>query len=279
MGFLDSKTTTVAAPWKPAQPYIQAGMKQAGALLKKGAGFQAPKFSTVAPMSAQTTGALSGMEAAAQGPNPLAAQSQSALSGIMSGDTNAKYDALYAGADNPHWADAVQHQSDLIGNDVQRQFSGLGRSGSAADTGALVQQLGDYRTGALSSHWDQNIANQRGILGDQTQGQLNAVAAAPGAYDQTFAPYRVQAQVGSAYDDLAQRQLQARLDKFNTNQQAPWNRLGAYNGAISGTGGTTSGFGSSTVAQPFNWAGAGVGLGLGALSLATGGTTGGLARL
>ncbi len=277
MGILDSKSTQTNAPWKPAQPYIKKGMATAQTLLNKGAGFNAPKFQTFAPMSAQTKAGLSSVWNAAQGGNPLAGQSEGAISGILSGDTNNKYNDLYANSDNAHFATAVQNQSDQIANDVQRQFGGLGRTGSAADTGALVDQIGRFREQALSDNWNQNIANQRGILGDQTQGQLGAVAAAPGAYNQRFLPGQAMGQVGAAYDDLAARKLQSQMDRFNINQQAPWNRLNAYNGAISGTGGGQSGFGSQSVAQPFNWLGTGAGLALGVGSLATsgGGTLGG----
>jgi hypothetical protein len=291
MGLFDSKQTQTNAPWKPAQSYILKGMRTANDLLKAGAGFKAPGFQTWAPMSSRTKAGLGSIWANAQGGNPLAGQSANAISGILGGPESNRYDTLYnktnalAGAendkynklygqvDNPHWAEAVQNQSDLIANDVQRQFSGLGRVGSAADTGALVDQLGRYRTGALSEHWDANIANQRGILGDQAslnsqrasnlmgiaggqvQGQLGAIAAAPGAYNQRFLPGQAMGQVGAAYDDLAARRLQAQIDKFNTGQQAPWNRLQAYNGAISGTGGG-SGFGQQTVTKPFDWLGA-----------------------
>ena len=107
---------------------------------------------------------------------------------------------------------------------------------------------------ALANNWNQNIANQRGILGDtsslygtyignqgnllnaQQAAQLDAVGAAPGAYQQQYLPAERMGQVGSAYEDLATRQLQSQLDKFNTNQQAGWNRLGAYNQNIGGHG-------------------------------------------
>ncbi len=280
MGILDSKQTTSGAPWQPAQPYIKKGMAQAGKLLARGQGFHAPKFPTYTPMSAQTQAGLGSMWDQAQGGNPLAAQSEGAVSGILGGATNDKYNQLYNDSSNQAFAQNVQNQSDLIANDVQRQFSGLGRTGSAADTGALVSQLGDYRTKAMADNWNQNIANQRGILGDQTQGQLGAVAAAPGAYQQRFLPAQYQQQVGAAYDDLATRKLQSQVDRFNTNQQAPWNRLNAYNGAINGTGGSNPGFGSQTVTTPFNPFGTAAGLALGAASVyktATGG--GGLSKL
>jgi hypothetical protein len=194
-----------------------------------------------------------------------------AISGILSGDINNKYNDLYSQAGNPYFEQAVQGQADKIGNDVQRQFGGLGRIGSAADTGALTQQIGDFRSQALSNQWNQNIANQRGILGDQSQGQLAAVGAAPGAYQQQYLPAERLGQVGAAWDDQSQRALQAKIDTFNTNQQAGWNRLGAYNQGISGTGGNSPGFAQQKVSSPTNWLGILSGAALTGASVLSGG--------
>lgn len=246
MGLLGSKdqvTKSTTVPWDAAQPYLKKIMGGAQTLFNTGQGFNAPGFQTWNPMSSQTKGALNGMMGASKraGPNQLPGLSMGALSGILGGATNQKYNDLYANSDNAHFEAATDNQADKIYDQVQRGFSGLGRVGSAADTGALVDQIGGFREQALSNNWNQNIANQRGILGDQTQGQLGAVAAAPGAYDSQFAPYRIQAQVGSAYDDLNQRKLQSRLDNWNTKQQSGWNRLGALQGAVTGSGnGATS---------------------------------------
>jgi hypothetical protein len=253
-GSKDQVTKSSTVPWGPAQPYLKHVMGRAQGLYNQRVGFKAPNFQTFVPFSGQTKGALSGMWNAAQGGNPLAGLSENALTGILSGDISGKYGDLLSGTDNPHWGAAVQNQSDQIANDVQRQFSGLGRMGSAADTGALVDQLGHFREQALSDHWDQNIANQRGILGDIVSSRMGAINASPGVYDQRFAPYERMAQVGSAYDDLASRQLQSRIDKFNTSQSAPWNRLQAYYGMVGGPAGMGSSS-TTTVRSPSNWFG------------------------
>lgn len=253
--------TTINAPWKGAQPYLTQAMKSGQRLFNQKKGFNAPGFDTYVPFSDQTKSALSGIEGLAGQGNPLAGQSMSAISGILGGDINQKYGDLLSQTDNPHWADAVQNQSDQISNDVQRQFSGLGRTGSFSNVNELVGRLGDYRTQALSDRWDANIANQRGILGDMTNARLGAVAAAPGAYEQQYQPYERMAQVGAANEDLATRALQSRLDKFQTKQAAPWNRLNAFLGTITGASGGT-GSQTSTVQGPSNWAGGLLGGGL-----------------
>ncbi len=269
MGIFDSKQTTAAAPWQAAQAPIKYGMAQAQQLYKSGAGFKAPTFQTYTPMSSQTQAGLSSMWNQAQGANPAAAQSQGAVSGILGGDINNKYNDLYNNSDNAHFEQATNNQAGHIADDVARYYSGSGRFGSDASNAGMAKAVGDFREQALSNQWNQTIANERGILGDQSQGQLDAVAAAPGAYQQQFLPSQYQQQVGAAYDDQATRALQARVDKYNTNQQAPWQRLNAYTGAINGTGGSNPGFGSSTVQTPFNLLGTLGGLALGGASIAS----------
>jgi hypothetical protein len=268
-------SNTSNAPWIKAQPYVTAGMQHAQQLYNQGSGFRAPNFQTYVPFSAQTQQSLNQIQGLAGQGNPLAGQSMGAISGILSGDINNKYNSLYDQAGNPYFEQAVQGQSDKIAADVQRQFGGLGRIGSAADTGALTHQIGDFRSQALSNQWNQNIANQRGILSDQSTARLGAVAAAPGAYQQQYLPAERLGQVGAAYDDLATRRLESRIDKFNTNQQAGWNRLGAYNSGISGTGGNSPGFAQTKVSQPFNWLGMLSGGALAGASVLSGGGGGG----
>ena len=261
MGLFGNNTTqtTTTAPWKGAQPYLTTIMDQASKLYKNNAGYKAPNFQTWVPFADQTKTALGGIQNLASQGNPLAGQSMGAISGILGGDINQKYNDLYNSASNDVWSQNVQNQSDKIANDVQQQFSNMGRYGSAANTDALVNQLGDYRTKALADYQMQNIANQRGILGDQTTSQLNAVAAAPGAYEQQYQPFERLAQVGAANEDLATRKLQARLDKFNTNQNQRWNRLNAFQGAVTGASGGT---GTTSTVQPSNWLGGILGGGL-----------------
>ena len=137
---------------------------------------------------------------------------------------------LYSQAGNPYFEQAVQQQADKTAADVQRQFGGLGRIGSAADTGALVDQIGNMRTQAMANNWNQNIANQRGILGDQSSlygnlhrqsgqilsgqagAQQGALAAAPGAYNQQFLPARAWARSERPTTIWRTRQLQSQID-------------------------------------------------------------------
>lgn len=235
------KSQTV--PWDPAQKYLKFGMGQAQKLYQSGAGFQTPKFQTWNPFSSQTNQALSGMWNTAQGGNPLAGQSMDAISGILGGTPGS----------NPAFEAMLNDQSQQTANDVQRQFSGLGRIGSGADIGVLTDRIGALRNTAMANQYNTDIGQR-----------LQAIQAAPGAYQQQFLPYQEQAQVGQAYDTQNQQRLQSRIDKFNSITQAPWNRLNAYNGAI---GGGSSAGSTTTTSQPSNPLGGILGGALGGGSL------------
>ncbi len=236
--FGSNTTTTNNAPWTGSQPYLKRVMTGAQRAFNQGQGFNAPSFSTVAGQSGATTKALAGinqMAKADEANNPLTTSFQT-VNNILTGQggVGAKYNDLYDQASNPYFEKALQNQVDLTGNDVQRQFSGLGRTGSGADTGVLTDQLGKLRTDAMSQNWNQNIANQRGILGDFTGAKEWAVGAAPGAYAQKYIPWQIQQGVGAQRDAYNQRTLDAKTNAFNINQQAPWNRLSAFSGLVGG---------------------------------------------
>jgi hypothetical protein len=269
--------TQTNQPWSGAVPFIKYGLKRAQDVYKGDVGFKAPDFQTYVPFSSQTQGSLDQVWNLAQQGNPLAGSSMATVGGMLAGGAqDQRYNQLYQQAGNPYYEQAVQGQVDKTAADVQRQFGGLGRIGSAADTGALTSQIGDVRQKALAEHWDQNVANQRGILGDQSYAQRTAVEAAPGAYQQQYLPAERMGQVGAAYDDRATRQLQSKIDKFNTWQQRPWNQLNAYNQAVSGTGATSPSFAQQKVSQPTNWLGILAGTGLTAASILSGGGGGGI---
>jgi hypothetical protein len=268
----DSTTTTTSAPPAYAKPYLQNVAATANRYLNQGGGFNPVAMSgarSVAPMDPNTIAGLQNTAAIAAQGNPLAGQSMGDVQALgqggavsnyynnLYGQVGSQYGNLLNQAGNPYFAQQVQNQANLLGNDVQRQFGGLGRSGSAADTGALTQQIGQMRTQALSNEYQQNIANQsnilgsmfgqqQGILGAQSQNYLNAANAAPGAYAQQYLPSQYQMGVGQAYQQQQQQINNAVQQRQQQAQQSRWNRLGAAQGIISGAAG---GYGTQTGTQ------------------------------
>lgn len=223
------QTTTnssTSAPWDKAQPYLQTSMKSASDLLKAGTGYQPYTGETVVPFSSQTQQALTGIQNTAQQGNPLAGQSMTALSGILQGN------------DNPYYQGQVDKQANMLGDDLARQWSAGGRYGSANMATDVGRQIGDLRNQMFSTNWQNNINNQ-----------LNAVNAAPAAYQSQYAPYERMAQVGAANEDLQQRKDTAAQQLWDQQQQAPWQRLAAANAIFTGNG-SLGGTSSQSVAQP-----------------------------
>ena len=281
-----SQTTTQtqkSEPWKVAQPYLKTALQGASNLYNQGAGF-------TPSMSQQTLGGLQGIEDVAGQGNPLnQAATANALGVLQSGGmspwqsgalggtydiatggrnvgTEGDYRGLLGQASNPYYQQVVDTEAGKLTDDINRGFSGAGRYGSTANTGAIADQVGQFRAAMANANYNQGIANQRGILGDITgvQGQniANTMGAGglinqagnaaqglaaqysgltPTLYDQGYAPSRMLGQAGSAYD------------AYNYAMgQAPWNRLGAMSGVvgpIAGMGGTATG----TQTQPSNF--------------------------
>lgn len=173
----------------------------------------------------------------------------------------------YVNGGSPQFLSALDYQSGQTADDVNRQFSNAGRYGSMSHGNELVDRIGQQRNSAMAGE----IAREQGqqmqagglLSGEQQQGIGNRMAAyggqagvggagasqlgqfaglAPSIYEQGFSPYSKMADVGSAYQDQATRQMQENVNRYDTTQQSPWARLAAYNGLIGGMGrlGSTS---------------------------------------
>lgn len=167
-----------------------------------------------------------------------------------------------------------------LGDDITRQFGGSS-FGSGAHTGMLGDVLGEARTKAAANEFynqanlesgllgqlsgvDQNLLSQRSglagaIAGLDQQGVQNRLAGqgiADQAYQSQYLPADRLAQVGATREGYDAAALQGNMDKYNAQQAAPWQRLGAYSGMVGGAGGNY-GTTTSTVSTPSNpWASA-----------------------
>lgn len=249
-------TTQTNDPWSGAQPYIKDVLSQAQNTYNSGQGFSYPDFSTTIPFADQTLSALQGTQDQAQSGNPLGAASQNSALGILGNNgltpqqqQAAGYAQPYASGANvnggsPEFNAALDTQAAKLGTDVQRNVDAMGRTGSAYNTNELTQQIGDFRNNAMSQELQREQGLQMQGIGSLANiGQAGAgnqatmASLAPSIYQQQYAPYQQLGNVGSAYQDLATRQMQENIDRYNTNQQSDWQRLGAYNGLINGAGG------------------------------------------
>ena len=186
-------TQTSAAP-AYAQPYLEYGLSQARQLYESPTPEYYPE-STVVGFSPQTQAALAGLEAYAQGPQPIVEATQQAVMQNLMG-TN----PLQAAAFRP----AVEQ--------VEAQFGKAGRYGSGYQQAAVAQALAPA---AL-------------------QAQQAAIQQAPGAFQFGMAPSQLMAQVGAAQEAQQQAQLQADIDRFMFEQQRPQQKLAEYMASVAG---------------------------------------------
>lgn len=142
------------------------------------------------------------------------------------------------------------------------------RNQALAQEIAREQGLQQQAAGMIGQEYQQGIGNQAGLLGQigQTQGAniVNAVGAghnianignqaanqaaqwaalSPNLYSQIYSPFERLASVGSVQEDLATRQLQDQISRFQQSQQAPYQSLANYAGLLGGAGqlgGTTN---------------------------------------
>lgn len=191
----------------------------------------------------------------------------------------------YMDGGSPAWKKMVDFQSGQMADDINRGFSNSGRYGSGAQVNMLGENIGRFRNDALASEiqreqalqmqaanelYNQRMGATAGGIGLQGQNLANmtgagmnfnnaanaglgmaqnATAQAPGLYQDMFSPYGQLAGVGAQYEDLATRTMQDNVNRFNAEQQSPWQALMAANALYQGAG-QLGGTASQTVPAP-----------------------------
>ena len=245
-------TTSRTEPYAPAEPYLQDILGEAQNIYRSGVGRSFFPSSTVVPFAQQTQEALNLQQAQAleqAQTSPLKAQAAQTY-GQFASSPMSSYGQLTPQAD---YLSGIREgiTSDVLGS-VQSQFGGMGRTG----TSPMAQQ-------AVARGVTQAYAPIAAQLGSQERGreqagmesaygrQLQAAGQLPGMQQAMDMRRRGAIAdlggVGSAYENLAQRQLQDQIARFQFGQQAPINALNQYAGLISPIAG---GFPTSVGTQP-----------------------------
>jgi len=249
MGFLDGglfgssgggggspsvRTQTVnAEPWAAQQPYVKemfAGAQDA----YRSASPQYFSGSTVVGFSPQMQQALTGMESRANAGSPLQqAGNAQALSTVQGDFLN--NNPFLTGAYNNAAQVVTDQWNNQIAPGIDSQFERAGRMGSGlyaqnrntAET-TLSNTLGNmadrmsYGNYSAERTNQLNMARNSGAMAQQDYGDLNKMMA-----------------VGTARDRQGQAQLQDQINRFNFEQNRPWDQLARYSGLVQG------GYGSS----------------------------------
>ena len=209
------------------RPFVEYGLNQAKDLYQT----TSPNYyagQTYVSPSAQTTSALSQAEARAQAGNPLLPAAQQQQQDVISGNylqNNPYFNQALAGAAQgatTNYMDAIKAAQ---GN---ASMSGRYGSGVSADIqNRAAQTLGTTLTNKYGDLAYANYANERGM---QNQAAQNAPALANADY----ADIQQLMNVGKTQEDYSKTALQADIDRFNFEQNKPYQKLSAYLGAAYG---------------------------------------------
>lgn len=271
-----SSQTTSSAPWGPAQGKLKGAMNEAQRLLDNKKGFKAYPDQGWVDFSGETNQALGGIASKASNPNPFYSGASNFTQGLLGGqynhdqsgyqglmgqgpNTEGDYRAMLNG-ENAAYDQVRQNTANTLGDQIQRQFGGASY-GAPENASYLTKGVGDVLSQMDSNNYfqrqglqqgllnnitgvqQQRFDNTRGLLGDMSNlsqqdinNRMGGLSMADSVYASQYLPDQMLAGVGAAKEAKAGEQLQANMDKYNINQQAPWERLASAFGIFSGTG-------------------------------------------
>jgi len=229
-----TKSTSENKPPEWAKPLFEQSASEAQGLFNSGAGGNVFQGQTVAGLGQNTQSGIGNvMSGGADYGNLLAQAGQPSsartnLSGMASGQNLMS---------NPFFNEALQGQLDSTAAQVQSQFSGSGRYGSGANTGALTNSLGNIRANALSNQYNQDVGNM--LTANQMIDGSNAQSIASQLGVDQAQMGRAQNQIGAGQiqDQNEQAMLNADMARFYETDMKDWNRLGLLQKTAAGSAG------------------------------------------
>ena len=220
-----SKTTNELDP--AVRPFVEYGLGEAKGLYQT----DTPQYyggQTYVGPSTQTQTALQAAQNRALGGNPLLPAAQQQQQDVIGGQylqNNPYFNQALAGAAEG----ATQKYNDAIAQ-AQSSLSRAGRYGS--NVGADIQNR-------AASTLANTLANKYGELAYQNYGaerarQDAAAMGAPSLAQADYSDIQQLMNVGKTAEDYQKTALQADIDRFNFEQNKPYQKLSAYLGAAYG---------------------------------------------
>ena len=220
-----SKTTNELDP--TVRPFVEYGLGEAKNLYQQAGPNYFPGQTYVGP-SAQTTSALSLAGQRAMAGNPLLPAAQQQQQNVISGQylqNNPYFNQALAGAAQG----ATQNYNDAIRN-AQGTASMAGRYGSGASADIQNRAANTLASTLANKYGELAYQNYGAERGMQNQAAMNAPTLAQADY----ADISQLANVGKTAEDYQKTALQADLDRFNFEQNKPYQKLSSYLGAAYG---------------------------------------------
>ena len=234
----DQSTVQTTQPYKPAEPYLQDILGEAQNIYRSGAGRSFFPGSTVVPHSNQTQEALNLGQAQSleqMAPSAMYGQAANTFNQFAS-SPQSSYGGLTPQAD---YLSGVREgiTSDVMGS-VQSQFGGMGRTGTSpqaqqAAARGITQAYAPIASQLASQERGREQTGMESAYGRQMQAAGNLPGMQQAMDMRRQGGIQQLGGVGAAYENLAQRQLQDQMQRFQFGQQAPMNLLQQYAGLIS----------------------------------------------
>ena len=226
-GTTTSKTTSELDP--TVRPFVEYGLQQAKGLYQQPGPSYYPGQTYIGP-SAQTTQALQAAQTRALAGSPLTQAAQQQQLGTVSGQ--------YLNAGNPYLTQALAgptQQATQAYNDAIKAAQGTasmaGRYGSGVSADIQNRAAQTLATTLANKYGDlayQNYATERAR-------QEAASGLAPQMAATDYADIQQLANVGKTAEGYQQTALQSAIDRYNYEQNLPYQKLSAYLGAAYGT--------------------------------------------
>lgn len=226
------KTSSSANPWGPAQGPLQGIIGRASELGGDTSNFM-PTF------SGSTMQGIAGLEQAGQQPGAAASYLNPVVGGMGQGFQTGlgQMQSTAAGtnlAGNPYLTQMLDYANQNTANRVNQQFSGAGRYGSGAHTGALAREIGAQTTQALMNNYNTERGYQQQAAGQLYSGGAQGATLA-GQLDQAnLYDENALLQAGQMRDQIANQQRVAPMTalEWERSQIQP---IGAMGGTQQGT--------------------------------------------
>ena len=226
-GTTTSKTSSELDP--TVRPFVEYGLQEAKGLYQQPGPSYYPGQTYVGP-SEQTSSALQAAQTRAMTGSPLTQAGQAQQLGTVQGQ--------YLSAGNPYFTQALAgptQQATQAYNDAIRQAqstaSQAGRYGSGVSAdiqNRAAQTLGTTLANKYGELAYGNYATERGL---QNQAAVNAPQMAAADY----ADIQQLANVGKTAEGYQQTALQSAIDRYNYEQNLPYQKLSSYLGAAYGS--------------------------------------------
>lgn len=270
-GTTTSTSKVDTGPWSDQAPYLRDVMQSAALQYKNHGNLQYYPDSTVSPFTAgQTQGYQSIVDKGLAGSPFMDASGRNATDTL-----NGKY---LDPSSNP-WLTGT---FDAAADAVTRQF----KTATAPTTDAMFSGNGSYNSSARYNSQNNNNMGLGSTLGNlansiyggnyanERQNQLAMQGMVPSLASARYIDPMAAAGAGAAQQQQNQSVLSDQVNRFNFDQQSPWQTLGLYKQLVDGQYGQS---GSTTTTQPSNSSGLGsaIGGGLGLLGTIGGAYFGG----